>query len=251
MRTVDLRDTARRPPITLEAKLKRSKLPKICYLCGKSLTEPISDDHVPPKQIFARSIRKSHPTDLLKIPVHLKCNQSYQRDEDYFLNSLAPLGRGSYAGNAVLEDVFEKFHRGEKVFLVKKVLAEFDSRPSGLIIPGKVIKRFDGKCMTRIVLKIVRGLYFHHYSQYLPEELTGEVQIISPDDPPPDHFTIALGDKPEHGRHPGIFAYKFSNFSGVNKTHYWGMLLWNQIIIIARFHDPACECSLCVPALVR
>ncbi len=230
--------------------MKQSKSPSICYLCGKSLTEPIDDDHVPPKQIFARSIRKAHPTNLLKIPVHGGCNKAYQLDEDYFLNSLAPLARGSYAGNAVLKDVIEKFHRGEKVPLVKKVLAEFNPRPSGLIIPGKVVKRFEGKRLKRILLKIVRGLYFHHYGQYLPEELIADTKIISPDNQPPDHFTIALGDKPEHGRHPGIFTYKFTKFSEVNNFHYWGMLLWDRIIIIVMFHDPACKCSQCIPVLI-
>jgi hypothetical protein len=229
--------------------LKSSNRPTICYLCGKPLTEPISDDHVPPKQIFARSIRKVHPTNLLKIPVHSVCNRAYQLDEDYFLNTLAPFALGSYSGNAVLIDVVEKFHRGEKVPLVKKVLAEFDLRPSGLIIPGKVVKRFDGKRLRRIVLKIIRGLFFHHYGKYLPEELTADVQIIPPDERPPDHFSVALGDKPEHGRHVGVFAYKYAKFPEVNDFHYWGMLLWDQIIIIAMFHDPDCKCSQCVQVL--
>lgn len=150
----------------------------------------------------------------------------------------------------MLKDVIEKFHRGEKVLLVKKVLAEFDPRPSGLIIPGKVVKRFEGKRLKRVILKIIRGLYFHHYGEYLPENLTADVQIVSPDNQPPDHFFIALGDKPGNGRHPGVFAYKFAKFPEANNFHYWGMLLWDRIIAIAMFHDPACKCSACVPTLV-
>ena len=32
----------------------------ICYLCGKKLKGNIDDDHVPPKQFYAKSIRKMH-----------------------------------------------------------------------------------------------------------------------------------------------------------------------------------------------
>jgi hypothetical protein len=218
----------------------------VCYLCGKPLTKPIDGDHVPPKQLFAHSIRKKHPTNLLRIATHAACNQSYQFDEDYFVNTLAPFARGSYSGNAVLTDIFDKFHKGEKVGLIKKVLSEFERRPSGLVLPkGKVIKRFEGKRLNRVLLKIVRGLYFHHYGEVLPEELTADVTIVSPDSPPPEHFLMALGDKQEHGRHQGVFAYKFTKFPEVNNFHYWGMLFWDRIIAIAMFHDPACRCAEC------
>ena len=41
--------------------------------------------------------------------------------------------------------------------------------PSGLVLPGnKVVKRFQGKRLTRIAWKIVRGLNFHHHDVVLP-----------------------------------------------------------------------------------
>jgi hypothetical protein len=50
---------------------------------------------------------------------------SLQHDENYFVNTLAPFGRGSYAGAALLQEVFEKYATGEKQKLVGKVLNEF------------------------------------------------------------------------------------------------------------------------------
>lgn len=32
----------------------------ICYLCGKKLKGNIDDDHVPPKQFYAKSIRNAY-----------------------------------------------------------------------------------------------------------------------------------------------------------------------------------------------
>ena len=50
-------------------------LPELCYLCGEPLAEPVSDDHVPMKQLFAPEVRKKYnPSILLTIPVHDRCN---------------------------------------------------------------------------------------------------------------------------------------------------------------------------------
>ena len=50
-----------------------------CYLCGRPLTKPIDDDHVPPSMFFAKALRKDRNfTKLLTIPVHVACNRNWQ-----------------------------------------------------------------------------------------------------------------------------------------------------------------------------
>jgi hypothetical protein len=74
-----------------------------------------------------------------------QCNKSYQRDEDYFVTALMPHARGSYAGSAIYKRALERYRGGGKVGLVRKVLADFDPRPSGLVLPGnQVLQRLDG-----------------------------------------------------------------------------------------------------------
>jgi hypothetical protein len=222
----------------------------VCYLCGKTLFEPIDRDHVPPRQLFAKDIRKEHSPNLLTIPVHAACNKSYQHDEDYFVNSLAPFGLESYSGEAVLHEALEKVRQGRNVGLHRKVLEEFEDTPSGLVLPeGKIIKRFDGDRMQRVILKIVAGLYFHHYGEVLPQDLTCSTKIYGPDEKPPDGFLAFMSQETtkRHGLYPGVFDYCFEKFPEVNNFHYWAMLLWDKIIMIAYFHDPACECLECKP----
>ncbi len=67
-----------------------SNLGSLCYICGKPLVAPTSSDHVPPRQLYPSEIRKAHAPNLLTIAVHDHCNRSYQHDEDYFVNTLAP-----------------------------------------------------------------------------------------------------------------------------------------------------------------
>jgi hypothetical protein len=153
----------------------------------------------------------------------------------------------SYAGKAVLTEALEKVGEGRNVGLHRKVLAEFERRPAGLILPhGKIIKRFDGQRMARVILKIIAGLYFHHYGKVFPQDLTSTTEIYGPDERPPKHFLAFIGRGiPRHGRYPGVFDYCFDKFSDVNNFHYWALLLWDKIIIVAMFHDPACQCAEC------
>lgn len=221
-------------------------LPSTCYLCGKPLLPPISNDHVPPKQLYADDVRKTHSPNLRTIPVHAACNQAYQHDEDYFVNTMAPFARGSYAGNALLKEVFAKYNAGEKRGLVHKVLKEFEHKPSGIVLPSSLIaKRLEGDRVHRVAWKIIRGLYFHHFNEVLPEWVPNGLEIVPPDRPPPKEFLIGLPDNPIHGQYPGVFDYKFAKFPEVHNFNYWAMLLWDRIILIVKFHDPTCNCEHC------
>jgi len=220
--------------------------PPICCLCGLPLTAPISNDHVPPRQLYTAAIRKTHSPNLLTIPVHKACNLSYQHDEDYFANTLAPFGIGSYSGNSFLQDVGLKYARGEKQGLVGKVLQEFQHQPSGIALPEHLVaKRFDGKRLHRVAWKIIRGLYFHQYKQVLPESTPNSLQIVPPDQVPPKEFLFSFPDHPIHGQYPGVFDYKFAKFPEAQNLNYWAMLLWDRVILIMAFHDPTCMCEHC------
>jgi hypothetical protein len=222
-------------------------LTDICYLCGNALTSPTSNDHVPPRQLYVKEIRVAHSPNLLTLPTHTDCNRSYQHDEDYFVNTLAPLARGSYSGNALLKDVFDKYGRGQKRPLVHKVVEEFDRTPSGLQLPPNLVtKRIDGPRVHRVAWKIIRGLYFHEFGEYLPESTPNLFSITPPDNPPAPTFSEALGDLPSRGAYPGVFDYKFTRFRELNDFNYWGLLLWDRLILTMTFHSPHCQCEHCV-----
>jgi hypothetical protein len=222
------------------------KSPTLCYLCGHPLTAPTSVDHVPPKQLYAKEIRKKHSPNLRTIKVHAGCNKSFQHDEDYFVNTLAPFARGSYAGTALLQEVFAKYAAGEKQKLVGKVLNEFQHAPGGILLPPSLVaKRFEGDRLHRVAWKIVRGLYFQEFGEVLPEITPNRLEIAPPDKPPPVEFLQTLHDRPSRGQYPGVFDYKYITVSQLNEFHYWGMLFWDRLILTMAFHNPACKCDHC------
>ena len=219
---------------------------EICYLCGQSLDTDISDDHIPPKQFYAKSIRKIHSPNLLTLPTHKSCNNSYQNDEDYFVHSLAPLAMDSYSGDAIWNDISNQFKRPEGKRIRKMIKREFAPRPSGIILPGgKVLKRFNGDRVWKIVWKITRGLFFKEKGKFLPEGIGRSYKIFSVcEETAPKEF-VYVNRTPSRGQYPAVFDYKYREIPKLNNLNFWAMFFWVTIITLIVFHDPDCSCDIC------
>lgn len=218
---------------------------EICYVCGNVLSGKIDIDHVPPKQFYATSVRKRYSPNLFTLPVHRKCHETYQVDEDYFVHSIAPLAMGSYAGGEIWKDIVGRKKRPEGNRLHEMVFKEFETRPSGLILPdNKVLKRFNGKRAWRVVWKITRGLFFKEYGRFLPSGTPRVNKIYSEGQRPDSEFDY-IRNAPSKGQYPGVFDYKYIVVPELNKFHLWAMLFWDKLIMQVCFHDPECFCEKC------
>jgi hypothetical protein len=219
---------------------------EICYLCGSPLdaaVEEIDVDHVPPRQFYSKELRSKEKLNLFTLPTHRKCNRKYQADEEYFIHTFAPLVMDTYSGRSILKELLKQYRTGRNVRLNRKVLAEFQKRPSGLYLPpGKVVKRFDSKRVRRVVWKITRGLFFYENGRFLPEDTPRAYKIVSPGEKPPDEFFLI--PESTRGKYPGIFAYRFMKMDDID-FHIWAILFWDKIITLVYFHDPDCTCDGC------
>ncbi len=218
----------------------------ICYLCGKKLGDDVTRDHVPPKQFYAKNIRKKHkPTSLLTLPVHTDCNISYEKDELYFTHSIGCAAQDSYSGQALWRDLSSKYKKPRGKRIAKMIFQEFDRTPSGIILPfGKVAKNFDGERVWRVVWKITRGLFFWETGRFLPEYTANGFKITSPNEEPPKEFAYVVNAQ-SRGQYPGVFDYKYIVVSEFNNFNFWAMLFWDRIIMLISFHDPECPCETC------
>ena len=218
-----------------------------CYLCGKAVERDFSRDHVPPKQLYEEGLRRKYSPNLFWLPVHKACNKSYQHDEDYFVYSLMPLARGSNTGDSLRMKILEDCKKHpEQAALLRKIVNEFERQPSGLILPdGLLVKRFDGDRILRVAWKIVRGLYFSHFSTFVPDDVPKGCELIPPDQKPSDNFFRIFSSEQNYGRHPAVFDYTFKSFPEFHNLNYWAMLLWDRLIMIVKFQFPACSCPEC------
>lgn len=213
---------------------------KVCYLCGLPLRGKRSKDHVPPKQLYAKKIKKNTSLNLLTFPTHEACNKSFQHDEDYFVNSLLPLALDSEAGHARWRDVVEMVGKGQQLPLVQKIVKEFEDRPSGLYLPnGLIVKRIEPARIARVGWKIVRGLYFHHEGRVLPEDTSYKIMdnVI-----PGEKWSLALERVVSHaqrqGQYPQVFDYKYLYLPQIKWSNIWAFQIWETIILCFAFQNP-------------
>jgi hypothetical protein len=116
---------------------------------------------------------------------------------------------------------------------------------------GLIVQRVDGSRLTRIVWKIVRGLFAVERGRFLPEDKARSIQIVGPfEREVPDYIAPFLG-RPRHGHTPTCFGHTFTDSSEVQgwqqeaALHIWLLELWETHLLYAAFHDPNCACPRC------
>jgi hypothetical protein len=230
--------------LTLDRR-KNSFEVKECYLCGLEITEDASVDHVPPKQFYAPELRAQHNlARLVTLPAHGVCNKAYESDEEYFTWSLAAIAGGSIAADALVRYQSAKFRAGKSQGLGRTVLREFETNPSGLILPpGVVVKRVQGERLVRVVWKITRGLYFHEHGSVLPDDTPKTMEFVEPERARQAAGTNAVWEfvkaQEPRGAYGGVFEYKYvARDLQPGRLHCWGMLLWDKMMIFVAHHDP-------------
>jgi hypothetical protein len=216
----------------------------ICYLCGDTIGERVSADHVPPKQFYAPRLRQDiNLNQLQTLPTHAQCNRSYSHDEEYVVAAFVPLAKGTLAANRLFDHHVAKFRRGEMQGLMRKIIASFDRRPSGLVLPqGQVLMRVEGERAKRVVWKIVRGLFYLKYTKVLPVDTPYMVEVQEPASKAVSEYAEFWDEvkrQPSQGPYQGVFAFKYLEVSEAeDRLHLWGMLWWDKIIWFVAHDDP-------------
>lgn len=224
----------------------------ICYLCGQKLEGDIDGDHVPPKQVYSRIIRRRVNLNLFILPTHRACNKSYKDDEEYFVHSLAPLAVGSDTGRALWAgnlDYYKKDLHGKR--LGEMIMGEFAN--GKIILPsGKTYKTVNRNRIDTILWKITRGLFFKEQRRFLPQNKLEGTKCLSPDERPPEVFNGTVLVTEPMGDYPIVFDYKRlrGQMAEGTQSWIWAMLFWDVLMMFVVFHDPACACPKCESSTV-
>jgi hypothetical protein len=216
----------------------------VCYLCGLTIEGAISRDHVPPQQLWSPEIRRKFNVDqLITLPTHWTCNDSYKLDEEYAIRALSTAGYETPTGKSVVQHGWAKARRGKAVGLHRAILNSFDARPGGLHLPNdRVVLRIDGDRIKRVIWKIIRGLWFLEYQSSLPKETRYLIVIQEPenkDTPQFEEFWNIVRAQPSRGKYQAVFAHKYFRFEEYGEVlHGWAMLLWDSVIVYCIHFDP-------------
>ena len=236
---------------------QRLKLPPdtFCYLCGMPIVdgEQWNRDHVPPRRLFAKSVRKRYSPQLDSLPTHAACNFAYASDEDYFVTALVGQ-HGTAWAKAVFEDIRRGIAQGKGIGLIKTILSQFGKVRTA---DGAMLFALDTSRANRAIWKIVRGLYTLETGRFLPELSFLSIEIVprsEADKRLPTHPWFGfVRDTEGLSRHRAIFDYKWVGryvedghvdvFE--SRGNYMALLFWDALIVLCMFHDPACRCHRC------
>lgn len=156
------------------------KANNICIFC-KKLAD--TKEHIPAKQFF-----KGTPTKpLITVPSCKECNAGFQNDEDFFrqFNTGFLMDRSDKAKvlmeNEITRSIKRKPALGLQMFSQMKLVDAYTK--SGLYVgkmTGYYVSDSDIERINRIVKKIIQGLFFHEFKQYLPSDWKIRIVWINP-----------------------------------------------------------------------
>jgi hypothetical protein len=204
---------------------------------------------VPPERFYGKSVRTKYQPNLAWLYTHAACNSAFRSDEEYFVASFAGHAN-SETGLSVFEDLRRAGARGHSLGLLKKVSDQFGKV---FLADGSMTFNYDTDRSGRIVWKLVRGIYFEEIRRPLPEWQPKRLFLLGPTEfkTAAEHhpwFTLVRDTEPM-GTHGAVFDYKWLStvFDGI-RGNALAMALWDRLLMLVLFHDPACVCNQCEEA---
>ena len=128
-------------------------------------------DHVPPENLFERHAGPN----LITVPCCRKCNNASSKDDQYLLVFIALRQEAKLQpehGN-LWQKCLRTLKRKEaykfRQTVVAKVKFVQPVTPTGIDLPRALSIPIDGLRVSNIIVRIVKGLYFHERTQRLPD----------------------------------------------------------------------------------
>lgn len=191
-----------------------------CTYCGEAAL--VTRDHIPPVSLFP----KPRPSNLVTVPSCRKCNGGASMDDEYFRLNLSirhsakkPLSKS--VADAALRGLGRDQHtRFRKIFF--QGVREVDIKtPSGISVERSGTYHVDLARLDKVVMRIVRGLYFHHYHKPLPTWCEVDVWCVDGfggADPSVIQTLQSLQQHPPTEIGGGVFKYWHSLADGADQS---------------------------------
>ena len=195
-----------------------------------------TDDHVPPKCLFPRP----RPSNLITVPSCGICNQGAGLDEEYFLATLMFTEAGSSpAGRELWQQKLRRMY-AKNLGLRYRIAASLRQvnlvTPAGLFLGRGLTQRPDFARLEKVVIKVVRGLYYLEHSVSLSPQMVVEALFLRGD--LEREVAQQYGSMYRHGQRawPGIFSYRVADCP---QGSMWELRFYDFATFWALTHDGA------------
>jgi hypothetical protein len=152
-----------------------------CAYCKRPAT---THDHIPPKRLFTPPL----PHNLITVPACVECNHGSSDDDEVFRNELSIMA-GSFGESAKAAERLQPTMRGirrNKAVLKKMVLGATPVErysPGGIYLGLGYAVPVTPEAHRRVLNRIVRGLYWHHFEDRLGDDTHVELVFINKNRP--------------------------------------------------------------------
>jgi hypothetical protein len=187
-----------------------------CALCGEPILDNAdgedahSDEHVPPRQFYPKSMRTELRQPLWKVPSHKRCNGSYKLDEELFYHYFYPLVgfQNETVGKLVLDDLKRQAKKPQSQGLIRRMLKECKRvTPGGLLLPPSLVRfEYDPVRVQRVAIKIAQCLFHKDHRRFMPGKNCKHIELCENPEALPEVFDW-LGQTERQAVEPNIFSY--------------------------------------------
>jgi hypothetical protein len=137
----------------------------VCAICG--VAPATTRDHVPPKGIFT----EPRPSDLITVPSCEACNAGGSRYDEIFRVYLSlHVGTETSATQRLLTNGARRTvakNRRLRRQILKSLEPTYLTTRGGIIVGKGYRCKWDSEAHDKVVERITRGLYFHHFGEVL------------------------------------------------------------------------------------
>lgn len=140
---------------------------KLCVYCRDAIAT--TADHVFPREMF-----QIHQWGMLpKVPACVKCNNEKANLELYLLSVLPFGATHTHANTALSIDTRRRLQRNHKLReTIKESFGNAYIPISKYQLEQRMCVRFDGDILHEFIGFVCRGLLWHHWNRYLPNDST-------------------------------------------------------------------------------
>lgn len=245
--------------------MARNSQHDMCCLCGRHGTDenPITREHVPPKQFYPKSVRSQQNLNLWVVPTCRSCNNGYAPDEEYFYHALYPLvtKMNRKMGEVILHDLGRRAQRPQTPALIQSMLqTSRTTTAGGIVLPDHMVQlSVEERRIQQVAIKIARCLFFRDYNRPIPYEGCKDVRICEREEDVPEMYRLSWGLSKAHiddakpveaygtvvvadetigkatAEHSNVFSYRTAH---VDDMYFYSLLFWEAFMFCLTFSEP-------------
>ena len=199
-----------------------------CAICGKK--PATTDDHIPPKSFFP----KPRPSDLITVPACLECNKSTEKlDEEFrvFINML--VGKRTPESELLWKSQSLSTVQHNRRLLQKamsSIYPGYITSKHGIILDEADLVVWDDS-PNRVIEKMIRGLYYHHFKDILADRaniIIDQIREIA------EAKVESVKSWPCNCVGGGQFLYRYARANDVPLCSAWLLVFHRNLVVLGR-----------------